>query len=89
MYSYSIKYAEEFSWVTKEEARKQIEKLEIELREGYTQIKTSYISCDANSFRISMLYDGNYEIVNNEILELVDDSEIGLQIRHLWLDIDN
>ena len=36
-----------------------------------------------------MLYDGNYEIVNNEILELVDDSEIGLQIRHLWLDIDN
>ena len=62
-----------------EEVRKQIEKLSIELKEGYTQFKTSYISCDANRYNISMLYADDYMIINNEILELINNKEIGLQ----------
>ncbi len=62
-----------------EEVKKEIEKLNIELKEGYTQFKTAYISCDATEISISQLCEDNYEVVNNEILELIFDKEIGLQ----------
>lgn len=48
---------------------KQIEELNVELREGYTQIKVSYLQC--NYHNLDVLYeDEKYVIVNNSISEL-------------------
>ena len=51
------------------EYKSEIEKMNIELKEGYTQIKTSYISCN-NFFGIDKLNDDGFKIVQNEISEL-------------------